>query len=521
MSSLFWSSTSEKLLNNRYKIQRELGCNAGRYTFLAKDLQNQQLVVIKLIVFNHDFQWESLKLFEREVEILKSLSHPAIPRYIEYFEVNIPHWNGFAFVQNYIEAESLEEHLRNGRTFSESEVKQLAKTLLGILNYLHSHNPSVIHRDIKPSNILLSNSSAHSIGDIYLVDFGSVQNVNHQEGTITIVGTYGYMPPEQFVGRAFPASDLYSLGITIIYLISGTEVEDLTQEDWQFIQLEQLSNISSKFRDWLKLMTHRSLKKRFRSVTESLEALESTTSTLEKYPLSKAIFIKTEDSLKITVPFIPSKNVQKSDLGSVREIHNYQQLKSQTEKNGDMISLLFSIFSLVLFFVSAIISYFIMRLTVTHLIPINNFFLFHTLWFFIIPLVYVIFSPLLSKFNSYITRDSNYIDSLNLQITQHDITFSYTYYKTQKIRAVFQHPREKISHLILERKSYKIVDAEPTRENEVPPDLCLQVNGEKYGLNLQISTMLQTPENHKLTEPEIYWLAEEVSIFLDIPITWV
>jgi serine/threonine protein kinase len=122
-------------------------------------------------------------------------------------------------VQTYIDAQSLDLAMSAGRRWNEAELKQIVQSLLKILDYLHSQIPPVIHRDIKPSNILISNRSSHHAGDIYLVDFGSVQSLGHRDsGTMTIVGTYGYMPPEQFGGKAFPASDLYSLGATIIYL---------------------------------------------------------------------------------------------------------------------------------------------------------------------------------------------------------------------------------------------------------------------------------------------------------------
>lgn len=83
-------------------------------TLLALDHQTQELVVIKLLTFGEDFEWRSLKLFEREAEVLKSLDHPAIPCYLDYFEVE----RGFALVQSYINARSLEEHIRTGRTFN-------------------------------------------------------------------------------------------------------------------------------------------------------------------------------------------------------------------------------------------------------------------------------------------------------------------------------------------------------------------------------------------------------------------
>jgi eukaryotic-like serine/threonine-protein kinase len=105
-----------EILHDRYQIQRQLGKNAGRRTLLAHDLQTQELVVVKLLSFDNDFEWDDLKLFQREAETLKALSHPAIPQYLDYFELELTYGKGFAFVQNYVEGRSLEEHqdLRKG-----------------------------------------------------------------------------------------------------------------------------------------------------------------------------------------------------------------------------------------------------------------------------------------------------------------------------------------------------------------------------------------------------------------------
>ena len=134
-------------------------------------------------------------------------------------------------------------------------------------------HPPVIHRDIKPSNILLGERSAHHVGQVYLVDFGSVQNVLDTEaGTRTVVGTYGYMPPEQFGGRTVPTSDLYSLGATLIYLVSGNHPADLPQKDFR-IQFEQVTHLSPGLTRWLRWMTEPTLERRPSSALEALKAL--------------------------------------------------------------------------------------------------------------------------------------------------------------------------------------------------------------------------------------------------------
>jgi serine/threonine protein kinase len=262
-----------QFLGARYQIEQELGRKAGRKTLLCIDQATGELVVVKLLAFNSDFEWDDLKLFEREAEALKSLSHPAIPRHLDYFEVNSSELKGFALVQSYIAAQSLSHHVNAGRIFTETDVKEIAQAILEILVYLHRQNPPLIHRDIKPSNILLGDRSGNSVGKVYLVDFGSVQTVAAQEGaTRTIVGTYGYMPPEQFGGRTVPASDLYSLGATLIYLLTGTHPADLPQKDF-CIQFEQETDINLALGNWLQRMCEPNLERRFSSAYQALQAM--------------------------------------------------------------------------------------------------------------------------------------------------------------------------------------------------------------------------------------------------------
>ena len=300
---------SDQLLSERYVIKQQLGKHAGRQTLLARDLDTNELVVVKLLTFSYDFEWDDFKLFERESATLKELNHPAIPHYRNFLELDLPKGKGFALVQTYVEGCSLEAHIKAGRLFDEPEVKQLAKALLEIFIYLHSRHPPVIHRDIKPSNIVLTDRSGNSVGQVYLVDFGSVQTLAAIEGgTITVVGTYGYMAPEQFGGRATPASDLYSLGATLIYLVTGTHPADLPQKQLQ-IQFP-VAHLSPAFADWLKWMTEPSIEQRLPNAQAALQALEQgqmrqndSDSQLERRPKnSKVLLTKKADVLEIFIP---------------------------------------------------------------------------------------------------------------------------------------------------------------------------------------------------------------------------
>jgi len=299
-----------QVLHSRYQVQTLLGRQIGRRTLLATDLLTQSLVVVKLLLFGPDFTWEDLKLFEREAETLKNLSHPSIPNYLDFFELDTELGQGFALVQSYIEARSLQDWTEAGRTFSEADLKAMATQLLEVLNYLHSRQPPVIHRDIKPSNILLGHRSGHSPGQVYLVDFGSVQTVAHG-GTITVVGTYGYMPPEQFGGRTTPASDLYSLGATLIYLLTGIHPADLPKRRG-ILKFDPNIQISDSFRAWLQGMIQPEVEERFTSVQQALELLQNDSCSLpiaQSIPAkpqgSRVLIKKTDDQLQIVIPSLP------------------------------------------------------------------------------------------------------------------------------------------------------------------------------------------------------------------------
>lgn len=301
---------NNEVLNDRYQIICELGRQTGRRTLLAQDLKSSSQVVVKVLYLGKDFDWQELKLFQREAETLKTLNHPAIPQYLDYFEFDTPNDKGFGLVQTYVDAKSLEQHVEAGRRFSATEVKELARAILEILIYLHDQEPPIIHRDIKPSNILLTNRSGNSVGQVYLVDFGSVQNIAAQEGgTITVVGTYGYMPPEQFGGRTKPASDLYSLGATLIYLITGMHPTELPQQDLQ-IQFRQFTDINPELADWLEWMTEPSLNQRFLSAHLALESIDNppprtkaiiTRQLLDKPYNTQIALKKTDEKLEINI----------------------------------------------------------------------------------------------------------------------------------------------------------------------------------------------------------------------------
>ena len=294
--------TTKYVLNKRYQLREKISERPSRQTWRALDLASEskrKLVIIKLLPFSPQMQWEHLKLFEREAQVLKNINHPRIPRYLDYFSVDEEDGTGlrwFALVQEYIPGQSLQQLLDQGKRFPEHQVRCLAEEILTILTDLHELSPPIIHRDIKPSNLILGKNN-----QIYLVDFGAVQDKAKAEGaTFTVVGTSGYTPPEQLWGRAVPASDLYALGATLIHLLTGIAPANLPQSEMRLdFQTNIQVNLNHVFAKWLEMMTEPALEKRFPQARKAKSAL------LEIDAIRREIIAK-------TVQNIHQKNRRKS-----------------------------------------------------------------------------------------------------------------------------------------------------------------------------------------------------------------
>jgi len=306
----------DQCLKEQYQLHQRLGRTAaGRQTWLATDLQSNEQVTVKLLAFSPEMQWDELKLFEREAQVLQALNHPRIPRYRDYFsldkeaELQLP-W--FGLVQDYIPGDSLQELLDKNKRFSEKQVRAIATQVLDILIYLHELSPPVLHRDIKPSNLILGEDQ-----QVYLVDFGAVQAQAAVTGvTFTVVGTSGYAPLEQFWGRAVAASDLYALGATLIHLLTGTAPADLPQKEGRIYFRDSLRDsfashvsINPQFITWIEQMTEMELEKRFSTAKQARESLEhglmqsytSTSTNNHKSSFREIKVNKSKEQLAITI----------------------------------------------------------------------------------------------------------------------------------------------------------------------------------------------------------------------------
>lgn len=149
-----------QVLQERYQLREQLRVQPTHQTWLAIDHQatsKPKLVIVKFLVFGRGMQWDELKLFEREVQVLQQLDHPQIPKYLDSFHIKAPEpWLGL--IEEYIPGTNLQTLIQEGHRFSEPDIYDLASQVLEILIYLHEQHPPILHRDIKPSNLILSPS---------------------------------------------------------------------------------------------------------------------------------------------------------------------------------------------------------------------------------------------------------------------------------------------------------------------------------------------------------------------------
>lgn len=264
----------DQILGDRYEVEQQLGEKSGRRTLLAQDLQTQTPVILKLIVRDAEVLSSDLTLFQHEIEVLKTLNHPATSHYFGSFEIELPEeGKAFVLVRSYVEGTSLFQYLQQGIRQTEAEAQQLGKAVLEILCDLHQHQPPIIHRGINPGNILLASPPQTMIDRVSLVDFGLIKSLSpYDETTASMVGTDGYTPPEQMGRRAVQASDLYSLGITLITAMTSIDPVELPRNGMR-IDIAKVLSGHPKFLEWLQNMTAPELSDRFPAAEAALAAL--------------------------------------------------------------------------------------------------------------------------------------------------------------------------------------------------------------------------------------------------------
>src|SRR6202047_2794443 len=208
------------VLQGRYRISRLLGGGGMGmvYVATAQRRANRPCAIKEMVdhFIDQAQRIEANEYFAREADTLAQLKHQAIPAITDRFELANRHY----LVMEYVEGRNLEEELAvRGEPLPEGLVIDIARQLCDVLMYLHVLAPPIIYRDMKPSNVMLNSN-----GRVVLVDFG-IARLFKAARKGTMIGTLGFAPPEQYQGLVDPRSDIYSLGATLHYVLTGRDPE--------------------------------------------------------------------------------------------------------------------------------------------------------------------------------------------------------------------------------------------------------------------------------------------------------
>ena len=264
------------VLRGRYRILHPLGEGGFGVTYKAvdQDTFDSPCVVKRLRPLSTDPYTlaTARKLFEREAKVLNQLNHfDQVPRLLAHFEQD----QDFYLVQEFVAGHDLSQELIPGKPLSEAEVLQLLRDILEILRHVHAHQ--IVHRDIKPANLMRREAD----GKLVLIDFGAVKEVgrlvSHAPGQTqlaTVIGSVGYIAPEQLSGKPQPCSDLYSVGVLAIQALTGRPPHKI-RDDPRTGQLiwRDLVQVSEELAEILDRLICPRWQERFQSAAEVLQAL--------------------------------------------------------------------------------------------------------------------------------------------------------------------------------------------------------------------------------------------------------
>ncbi|MEG5070523.1 serine/threonine-protein kinase, partial [Microcoleus sp. B3-D2] len=260
------------LLGDRYGANKIIGQGGFGRTFLAIDEYKPSKPPCVIKQFYPQFQdpssiQKATELFELEAVRLEQLGkHSQIPELLAYFSQDERQY----LVQEFIDGENLAQTLESEGYFSETQIRNLLNNLLPVFEFIHSRQ--VIHRDIKLENIILRSNR-----ELVLVDFGAAKYATQTALAVTgtMIGSAGYTAPEQAAGKAIYASDIYSLGVTCLCLLTQVEPLELFDvSEFEWVWRENLkTSVSSELGQILDKMILPASKKRYQSATEVLQAL--------------------------------------------------------------------------------------------------------------------------------------------------------------------------------------------------------------------------------------------------------
>jgi serine/threonine protein kinase, bacterial len=250
---------------DRYQILKTLGQGGMGTTYLAWD--GTKMLVLKEMNADMALIPKAQELFAREAKILQGLHHPGIPQYYDFFVAAGRKY----LAMELIHGQDLDVYVMERGKVSLSQAIEWMVQLCEILGYIHQQQPPLIHRDVKPANILVRTIDRR----IFLLDFGAVKEIGTFGGTK--IGAPDYMAPEQNNGQPCTQSDLYAIGPTLIFLLTGRNPADfieLTPDGYRF-NLASIPTISPQLQALIAKVTQRRASDRYLTAADLADALSS------------------------------------------------------------------------------------------------------------------------------------------------------------------------------------------------------------------------------------------------------